>query len=121
MKASDLRIGCFIGGLSNTYEVIECVTNEEVDTDKHFGMPISKIKPIPLTEEWLLKFGFKGRVDFKWIYTGDKFGVHFIDGKMYGAIKDISNVFYRTSIELIHVHQLQNLYHSLTNKELEIC
>jgi hypothetical protein len=68
-------------------------------------------KPIPLTEEWLLKFGFEKRE------SG-----HFIkDGIVLYPIRDLyfrGNLFIKADIK--NVHQLQNLYFALTGKELTI-
>mgnify|MGYP003656513470 FL=1 len=71
-------------------------------------------KPIPLTEEWLVKFGFE----------------YDVLEEFYFEINDIRGQFYEeeNSFELDHyelancyyVHQLQNLYFALTGQELEI-
>ena len=62
MKASELRIGnYFLDGedkLCKTHSInhnyIICWIN------KHIGsLDIKYVKPIPLTEEWLIKFGFR--------------------------------------------------------------
>jgi hypothetical protein len=75
------------------------------------------VKPIPLTEEWLSKLDFKGRRDFKW---NDKVGIQIKDGKFYFAFKDLGNVIFHSIVEVKSVHHLQNVYYSLTNKELTI-
>jgi hypothetical protein len=75
-------------------------------------------EPIPLTEEWLVKFGLKGRKDFVYNYNG--FGVQIRDGIFYGAFKDLGNVIYHSTVEVKSVHQLQNLYFALTGEELII-
>ena len=42
MKASDLRIGCFIGGLSNTYEVATSdITKNTFQLDYEDGEGVS--------------------------------------------------------------------------------
>lgn len=88
------------------------------DEDSSIGcFKLSKLKPIPLTEEWLLKFGFK-KVDYRtnkeaefdeWI-LGD-----------FGFIENENGYeFYPYLTTLKHVHQLQNLYFALTGEELTI-
>lgn len=64
--------------------------------------------PIPLTEEWLLNFGFKPfQKDFS------------IKGLIIHCRK--RGFVVRKSIPIIkHVHQLQNLYFALTGQELTI-
>lgn len=98
--------------------------------DTHIGVSYS---PIPITEEWLLKFGFIG--DHKeYEYFIEIEDVRNKEEKMKMEIttfgnwekievylyqeRDVENVFFLKEIK--HVHQLQNLYYSLTGKELEI-
>ena len=61
--------------------------------------------PIPLTEEWLLKFGFKWN-GFEWE----------IENLFIKA--DFSMTLGSFKVKLESVHQLQNLYFALTGKEL---
>ena len=73
-------------------------------------------QPIPLTEEWLLKFGFEEKSKSKNFYLGNfRFhiskpanydGFIFCDG--YDVITD----------RIKYVHQLQNLYFALIGEEL---
>lgn len=76
----------------------------------------SKIKPIHLTEEWLLKFGFEkdnaGSFSSKMI---DNYSIRI--WYVSGAFRWTANYF--CSAELKYVHQLQNLYFALTGQELE--
>jgi hypothetical protein len=71
---------------------------------------INSMNPIPLTEEWLLKFGFIKHVSQSIWYTLNKVDVWFFDGKY---VNDID-------VEIKYVHELQNLYFALTKKELTI-
>ena len=70
------------------------------------------LTPIPLTEEWLVKFGFKtdNRDDFT-IYHNKYTTFIMQDGRYY---------FSAPVYCFKHVHQLQNLYFALTGKELII-
>jgi len=71
-----------------------------------------EIKPIPLTEDWLIKFGLS------WLVRGER----------YRIINDIQIelerkfVLIETTIiaRCQYVHQLQNLYFALTGEELTI-
>ena len=67
------------------------------------------VKPIPLTEEWLERFGF--------VYKNG-YGYKF----KYGWIsrKDKYWSYYSLMIKIYYVHQLQNLYFALTAEELTI-
>jgi len=87
------------------------------------------IKPIPLTEEWLVKLGFEvnkclGR-EYYWIdLTKDQstyIYYHFKDGVCVGNGISVSGSeeYERTYfVDLQYVHQLQNLYFALKANEL---
>jgi len=78
---------------------------------------IEDIEPIQVTEEWLLKFGFKHIKD-NWynIFSNENtFNVYLFTDKRFRI--EIVN---QSICVLNHVHQLQNLYFALTNKELKI-
>lgn len=102
-------------------------------------LELDKIKPIPLTEEWLLKFGFyklwhlsayeytlridEANLDIE-VRQGfqgniNRFRVNLsVDGEQYAEAPQSINDAWLTHIQ--YVHQLQNLYFSLTGTELEI-
>jgi hypothetical protein len=72
-----------------------------------------EIKPIELTEEWLLKFGFKQTFISKIHLTFDKGSFH--------LLKRVNHIqIWYENIDVKYVHQLQNLYFALTNQELTI-
>tara|TARA_R110000868_G_scaffold328540_2_gene589371 strand:- start:610 stop:1002 length:393 start_codon:yes stop_codon:yes gene_type:complete len=126
MKATELRIGNWVHHNTNWstrngdkkkfdyqfeerdwYFDAECLLSIEND-----------LQPIPLTEEWLVKFGFEkltsksdGFIVDSYSYTrGVSFIVHF-DGER------LSTNFWQGN-EKKYVHQLQNLYFALTGQEL---
>lgn len=81
---------------------------------------LDRLKPIPLTEEWLLKFGFnkEGNTIYKEL-NGFEFGT--INTNRYkprfylqtqGSTSNIT-------LPIKFVHQLQNLYFALTGEELK--
>lgn len=76
------------------------------------GVDVDEIirEPIPLTEQWLLDFGFSKTSGYPYKmlngYIRIRNGIYFFK-------------FYTLEVELPYVHTLQNLYHSLTNKELK--
>lgn len=101
MKASELRIGNFViekGKIKPMYSI-----------SNHNAKDYSKIKPITLTEEWLLKFGFvkKGRFYRLGAITVE---IHNNLCRICLAGNFIANVEF--------VHSLQNLYFCLSKKEL---
>jgi hypothetical protein len=96
-----------------------------IEPKKHdnINLPINECSPIPLTEEWLLKFGFKTRVTIG--HSVQYFiGINPITRDWLFDIlwlEDYKYPFYRNGhFEIKHVHQLQNLYFALTNEELTI-
>ena len=102
MRSEELRIG-------NWVKFFDEATEREMNGGD-FMYP-DLIDPIPLTEEWLEKFGF----------TYD--GYAWITGVLV-LIKPHSNGGYYIqnwtgTIEIKYVHQLQNLYFVLTEKELK--
>ena len=116
MKASDLRIGNLV------YNVLkEVITVDSIRDAGVNGYSIETIKPIPLTEEWLLKFGFdKYRTDKAINYKKGLLRFTFANkgvfkGKNFLMIANIIN--YKN---INHVHQLQNLYFALTGEELKL-
>lgn len=135
MKASELRIGNLVIRDGNILEVVR-ISKEDVINYELFkeciGQQVNSgvVKPIPLTEEWLLKFGFEKdeRV------TMDSYQIRFKQ-HCYRAEKFLSDIkpkntydfrlqytvnesYYLSSIR--YLHQLQNLYFALTGEELKL-
>lgn len=111
------------------YKVFGIINDEMID----FGLSgfngrvqilASELEPIPITKEILMNAGFKkekGKSDYEWIYNktiieelidisvakdGDEIHVFLFSGDCLRHIKN--------------VHQLQNLFYSITGNELEI-
>ena len=124
MEAKELRIGNYIHPLLDKKEVAEICYIGENDfgyerlSDKEYFQGNS-IKPIPLTEEWLVKFGFELE-DEKIYYHLDSYEDIYITKTSYSF--SIYNATHFTNIKqgIKYVHQLQNLYFALTNEELII-
>jgi hypothetical protein len=112
MKSTDLRIGNLILKNNEIYEISSLFF-----VDLHDGTIRENnnyvIKPIPITEEWLLKFGFKKHLTEDTYPTFAKNMLNWNDGILYligyGFINHIN-----------YLHQLQNLYFALTGVELII-
>lgn len=87
--------------------------------EDYYGQFYEFIKPIPLTEEWLLNFGFKKHSEFNFFEKEIKPNKNFIvDYSMQSKDYFLCDTDIDTSIKC--VHQLQNLYFALTGEELEI-
>lgn len=148
MKASELRIGNLVDiiGRSRKFHMplgaVKMVGSIDLfkvtlyDPSKPFAVQeiptetdISDLSPIPLNEEWLLKFGFEKRdncyrldsgagsivIDVSDILTailGDGVYIHS------GTSDHLEHGFYSAHIE--YIHQLQNLYFALTGEELTV-
>jgi hypothetical protein len=112
MKANELRIGNLtyrieVKNKNNT--VIDDITIYDMERIQEVYDKTFTYEPILLTEDWLLKFGFEKNKSI-WILN---------------EIEISSWFTFRFSLEPLKVqeidfvHQLQNLYFALTNKELE--
>lgn len=125
LTAVELRIGNLI---QTDYEGVMEVVNinseriEYIDAKKLNYRAIGRfelafVEPIPLTEEWLLEFGF---IPNKY---QDEFSLDLITLDCEYTDKGIFNLSigeFKSEIEIKHLHQLQNIYFALTNKELTI-
>ena len=117
MDAKELRVGNKIWRLCCYDEVVEIREHGIIGLDSLRGIiSFGEIEPIPITDELLLKCGFK--------QCGYLFKTLFIE--MYEVEKGwhlhIDNERFETalSITIKYVHQLQNAYYLATGKELEI-
>ena len=116
MKAQDLRIGNYVEHHKEVVRIVGITEeNPYIDTITIDYLDWDEIEPIPLTEEWLLKFGFVklGKLDFFYISEQE------MNFKVSCDLKMIA--WYNLQlhgVEIKHVHQLQNLYFALTNTEL---
>lgn len=127
LDVKDLRIENLVNDEETTHTVVgidqwHVYSYWQKDKEKEmlYKTPMNQIKPIPLTEEWLLKFGF---VEEKIIRNRKIFRLeekHFrVEITAFGYV-----VYYTIDKFLIyygeHIHQLQNLYFALTSEELQI-
>jgi hypothetical protein len=127
MKATEVRIGNYYDEFGNVRQVnwttLGALAGE--------GKEELWFKPVPLTEEWLLKFGFKkwGRNDLPRTlsYEYGKIQIFpsnpFCDFIGYGFMHYKPNKNESTEsarFKFQYVHQLQNLYFALTGEELTL-
>lgn len=149
MEANELRIGNYVEH-EDANEIVEGIHyNNENDYLLLIGnylRPIKEIKPVPLTEDWLLRFGFERQKERIYNKTqlpnGGNNGFHnaveYLNKSnnqvLYGApyegaengyhyifgsvTTDFGEDYISKKVEF--VHQLQNLYFALTGKELEL-
>lgn len=72
--------------------------------------------PIPLSEEWLLKFGFELYDDNGELKAGDRFYTH----PSFPGCLTTTFIYNWTDHRVQYVHQLQNIYFCLVGKELTL-
>ncbi len=123
MKANELRIGNYVY-MDMSIDDIEVVRLKIGDLAS-FAIEARELYPIPLTEEWLLKFGFefyKKQVSLN--VGGELFNyavkneiIIWTDLKTGWTLDGRIN---RKTHWLNSVHQLQNLYFALTGEELKL-
>ena len=68
MKANELRIGNYVRHVFNCLEINEPEYRIENGADILVHENLNCMKPIPLTEEWLVKFGFIHIKKWKYYY-----------------------------------------------------
>ena len=131
MKPTELRIGNLVMYNGEVVRV-EQITKKKIGYHRHKGETrmnyarLFEIEPIPITEELLLKIGFKKDVDanslYRYAIDNCLFEVRLWDS---GILIKLEN-YCEDCVRKVHLpktpnlHQLQNAYYLATGKELEI-
>jgi hypothetical protein len=127
MKANELRIKNYVE-VNGKVEQMHFICEEEPAVSSiEYGAHVLSwrdISPIPITEEWLTRFGFWqwGSYTHLWKVnrdTGLKITIRSrpLRKRHHGCDYELNN---NHSIGIKHVHQLQNLYYALTGEELTL-
>lgn len=100
MKPEELRIGNIVfSKINKSLKVVQCIP----------GINIDDLEPVKLTEEILFEYGFKKK--------GACFEKNGIE------LFNIADLYFRAQhpikIDLKYMHQLQNLYFSISGYEIE--
>ncbi len=124
MKTNELRIGNYVFSEKKTVRVLAVSTNKvtvsvnEGNSKNKSMLDIGDIEPIPLTEKWLLDFDFE---------VNDIHGYYFCFHRLFNFKLEKcpsadSHHFHILASKLYvrYVHELQNLFFALTDKELKI-
>jgi len=154
LEPNELRLGNYLNTEQGIFEVetiskygIDLIQHKDdgsyVTTYMHFNQVLNSpqsFEPIPLTEKWLLDFGFtnyqksKNReylneygYKFHKIYLAPDDSTYLHNDRNQGWRGAISTAMYDEStgltaftVEIKYVHQLQNFYYALTHQELTI-
>jgi len=110
MKAQELRIGNLVQFYSKKRGAWKL---DKVHSDYFKPKELSNVKPIPLTEEWLERLGFNDGSDLQ--ITENIYLIAMSDNSV--RLAESGNFI---GVNIQYVHQLQNLYFALTQKELTI-
>lgn len=122
MKATELRIGNWVKikpinppSNHNTCEITSADFARSLKIEGYFNC----YEPIPLTEEWLKRFGFEKHIN-GWVLEDNFITIHSddMDNDVFIRTGGMSKAEYITCVD--YVHQLQNLYFSLTGEELTL-
>ena len=142
MKATQFRIGNILADKNGNPIIMEELLQNYYNSKGDFSTLYRDAKPIPITEEWLLKFGFDRKkftdgseyleID-KTVYNKIRNPIHsnnefwkcyrfqFFKNEWYfGIYKDPNSNQFFVQKKIRYIHQLQNLYFALTDEELEI-
>lgn len=125
MNIKELRLGNSVNCRVGDKMIVKPVSPTMLN---HFDRFID-LKPIPLTEEWLLKFGFEITTDpenihYKLSLIGE-FNESFVVNRKVGfdvfyvPHKDCNDYLCFTT-QIKSIHQLQNLFFALVGEELTI-
>jgi hypothetical protein len=138
MKSTELRIGNIVCHSANHQCVIESININFVTVDgDERRLDYGGLSPIPLTEEWLLKFGFYQLPHFT---VGNNWLIDYgLSSQIsISCIESCNMMVWLASVDkdkkptdlvcvwnwdvngTMHIHQLQNLYFVLTGEELTI-
>jgi hypothetical protein len=124
IKANELRFGNFVSDI-HASESFYAEVNKLTPTRCYYGnfhSAYSHLKPIDLTEEWLLDFGFIDHGSYFNLSKRELFGHHFGDFAV--SKYDDTQMKVRRGDRYIgvyclkYVHHLQNLHFALTGTEL---
>jgi hypothetical protein len=120
IKANELRIGNFIDYAGDVVEVEGIKYKDEQGHQRIYlkegGAKMSFLNPVPITEDWLLKFGVNERM--KGIIRVEANPFHYYNFDMIITLPDGKPQWLTVNSNLEYVHQLQNLFFALTGEEL---
>lgn len=119
MKATELRIDNFV----RVNDLL--VTVNRIEIEKFWAtyknllfFSGSETSPIPLTEEWLVKFGFKNSPNNLKLFRSFGYGLYIDEDGDCRIFTSHGGLEMRWITTIKYVHQLQNLYFAVSGQEL---
>jgi hypothetical protein len=115
IQANELRIGNWLE--FDIYGSKWIGQIDHTDFEFIFDNDLRCANPIPLTEEWLLKFGFEQ------VYKSKMHSTYYLDGLSYSFWYDTKKQyanFRGVEFECEFAHELQNLFFALRKQELTL-
>ena len=116
MKANELRLGNLVLYSDKNETPIPTTINIDISDLILLNNSVKDVlyEPIPLTEEWLLKFGFEKKEGYydRYYYSIDGMNIK-IDDDMFET--EVGECLYKS---IKYVHQLQNLFFAINDEEL---
>lgn len=116
-----LRIGNYLKYKNtNDLAIVELIHKKHFDCRDEFGLftPNGNYEPITLNEEWFIKLGFKKLRD------GERFELEKFSIDLYSEFFPKGRVYYNSwaiiDKKIDYVHELQNLYFTITQRELTV-
>lgn len=125
METKELRIGNLLiidDEITEAWSINDKPNGVNWSVDPNDGMDETypkSVQPIPITEEWLSKFGFDHYR--KTVRGNGLYQMDFYNHKNFTLIKNKRGIYHLVNVrhgKLEYVHQLQNLYFVITGEEL---
>lgn len=129
--ATEFRVGNLFRFIStDSIEQVADIRTAGIKTPTINNVLITDIEPIPLNEDWLVRFGFEKDINTSWFRIGYFAEMEDVSNRMIIGYNTVSNrlgcyqegdangIFAQKTFQ--YVHQLQNLYFALTGTELTL-
>ena len=129
--ATQLRVGNLFRFIStDSIEQVADIRTAGIKTPTINNVLITDIEPIPLNEDWLVRFGFEKDINTSWFRIGYFAEMEDVSNRMIIGYNTVSNrlgcyqegdangIFAQKTFQ--YVHQLQNLIFALTGTELTL-
>ena len=123
MKTTELRLGNFVKDQFGDVIIVDGLDDMDVFSSDCGDIPVHAVQPIPLTEQWLLDFGFEDEGGSDYVLTKGEHtllitveidSIRVYLAHLYGTYDSE----YTYLKDILCVHHLQNLYFALFQEDL---